>query len=246
MLVQICFTIDCTSSMGPWIHAVKTQTEDMIRSLRHEHRDADFEVGIVCYRDYGDREQFKIVDFTHNIPRVSNEIRNIQAEGGSDDAEDVARGLFNTWQALKWDSEADVRMVFHIADAPAHGMRYHSAEVSDKFPYGDPQGINPEETMRGMASQGIDYTFIKITSATDIMIRKFAEAYEGHHARFMVTDLTPQQARREFGTRTPSDALSPIVIRSVTQRISSQDPKEGLYNPTQTTDSQNQESSTSP
>lgn len=232
--------------MGPWIHAVKTQTEDIVRSLRHEHRDADFEVAIVCYRDYGDKEQFKIVDFTHNINRVVHEIRNIQAEGGDDDAEDVAGGLFHTWKSIRWQPEADVRIAFHIADSPAHGMRYHSAEISDRFTWGDPQGVNPDISLLGMAREGIDYTFIKITSKTDIMIRKFADVYRDEQGTFTVTDLTPQQARREYGTRTPSDALSPTVIRSVTQRISSQDPKEGLCTPTLTSDSKDQESTTSP
>jgi len=232
MLVQICFTIDCTSSMGPWIHAVKTQTEDMIRPLRHDFQDACFEVGVVCYRDYDDKERFKIIEFTPNITKVVHEIHNLQAEGGNDDAEDVAGGLIYT-QMLPWDPDATVKMVFHIADAPAHGTRYHTSDVSDRFIWGDPQGINPEEVLTELSKQKIDYTFIKITTETDIMLRHFEKAYEGL-GKFEVIKL---QSFRQ---------LSNTVIRSVTQNISSQDPKEDLCSPTLTTGSQNQESSTSP
>lgn len=227
--------------MGPWIQAVKDQTQDIIRTLRNEHKNSDFEVAVVGYRDYKDVERFKIVNFTSDITSIIIKIQDIRAVGGDDDAEDVANGLLYTSQ-LSWNEKADVKMVFHIADAPAHGLRYHDPDVSDRFPQGDPEGVNPEVTLRTMAEQGIDYTFVKITSSTNVMLRRFAEAYEGQRGKFMVTDLTPQSTRREFGLRTPSDALSPMVIRSVTQRISSQDPKEGLYNPIQTTDSQDRKS----
>jgi hypothetical protein len=221
--------------MGPWIQAVKKQTREIVETLRHDHRDAEFEVGIVCYRDYEDKERFKIVEFSHNIYRVLNDIQDIQAQGGGDDAEDVAHGLIYT-QMLPWDIAADVKMIFHIADAPAHGMKYHTAEVSDRFPGGDPQGLNIDYILHELATHGIDYTFIKITSATDKMIRRFAEVYEDKKGKFMVTDLTANNQQY----RHMSDALSPTVIRSVTQRIASQDPKEDLYTPTQMPDSQDQ------
>lgn len=227
--------------MGPWIQAVKTQTKEMIRTLRHDHRDAEFEVGIVCYRDYGDKERFKIVEFTTNIPRVLEDIQHIRAEGGGDEAEDVVHGLIYT-QMLPWEIQADVKMVFHIADAPAHGMAFHTAEVSDRFPDGDPEGANPDSVLYELACSGIDYTFIKITSATDKMIRRFARVYEDGKGRFMVTDLTVNNQQY----RHMSDALSPTVIRSITQRIASQDPREDLCTPTQMPDSQDQALSTTP
>lgn len=221
--------------MGPWIQAVKKQTREIIETLRHDHHDAEFEVGIVCYRDYGDKHRFKIVEFTHNIYKVLDDIQDIQAYGGADDAEDVAHGLLYTLM-LPWETNAEVKMLFHITDAPAHGMKYHDAELTDRFPDGDPSSLNPEYVLHDLATRGIDYTFIKITPATNKMIRRFAEVYEGKKGKFMVTDLTVNQQHRHM-----SDALSPTVIRSVTQRIASQDPKEDLYTPTQMPDSQDRE-----
>lgn len=227
--------------MGPWIRAVKTQTQHIITTLRHDHRDADFEVGIVCYRDYSDKQRFKIVEFKQHIPTILQEIENLHAEGGGDDAEDVAGGLLYT-QMLPWSMEADVKMVFHIADAPAHGMRYHEPEISDRFPQGDPQNINMEMILYDLSGRGIDYTFIKITPATDIMLRRFVNAYEGQRGKFMVTDLTVNNQQY----RQLSDALTPTVIRSITQRISSQGQEEDLYTPKRMPDSMDPESSTNP
>jgi hypothetical protein len=224
--VKIAFVLDCTASMEPWIHAAKTKIEEIVASTREEHPTTHFEVGLVAYRDYGDTIRRRVVDFT--TPReIVAVLRGIHAEGGDDEAEDVA-GALDRVCGLTW-GPSDVRMVFHIADAPAHGLRYHEPRVSDRFPEGDPDGHSPEASLRHLASQRVEFTFVRITSRTDTMIDVFHDTYTRSVGRFRVIDLHPQTYNGQYGPQYGhmSDLLSPAVTRivsdAVTQHSASQD-----------------------
>lgn len=221
--VQIAFVLDCTASMEPWIRAAKTKIQEIVNNAKEDHPDAEFEVGLVAYRDYGDLVRFRIVDFT-TPSVVMSSLRNVHAEGGDDEAEDVAHALLHaTW--MRWDN-ANVQMVFHIADAPPHGLAFHTPYVSDRFPGGDPEGLDPRESLRVLSRNNVSYTFVKITSATDTMLDVFFNAWPGDDSDFRVIDLRPQAFGRGHGVDT-SDLLSPAVSQVVTQaidrHISSQD-----------------------
>lgn len=209
--VKLAFVLDCTGSMEPWIHAAKTKIGEMVDKVTSEHTEADVEVALVGYRDYDDRERFVIVDFT-TPEAVMERLRNVEAEGGGDEAEDVARALQQTL-GLFWDN-AEVRMVVHIADAPAHGVMFHGGHVSDQFPNGDPEGNDPCKSLQIMSGDGFFYTFVKITSATDTMLDVFHNAWNGAGV-FQVIDLSPQK----IGRRQGADMLSPSVSRAVSQAI---------------------------
>jgi len=209
--VKIAFLLDCTGSMEYWIQTAKTKISEIVGNVLDEHIDAFIEVGLVAYRDYGDRERFIIRDFTS--PDVLRELLGrISAEGGQDEAEDVAHAI-RQCTGLSWES-ADVRMVFHIADAPAHGMAFHRPNVSDRFPQGDPSGVDPRVFLRTMSNDGFVYTFVKITSATDTMLDAFYNAWTGPGV-FQVIDLTPQRV----GRRHANEMFSQEVSRAVSQAI---------------------------
>merc|ERR1712227_1007293 len=50
--LDICFVMDCTSSMAPWIEAAKTTVKDMIAALPPDVPNK--RVGFVGYRDFND------------------------------------------------------------------------------------------------------------------------------------------------------------------------------------------------
>ena len=211
--VKLAFVLDCTASMGPWIEEAKTKIGVIIQDVLREHNQATFEVGLVAYRDYGDESPLRVLDFT-TPENVMVALQDIPPEGGDDTAEDVARAFYHT-MTLDWEN-ADVRMVFHIADAPAHGVVFHNANVSDRYPDGDPEGLDPRNQLRAMYDQGFHYTFVKITSATDKMLDVFHSVW-GIRSRFTVLNLSRQSA----------EMMSPLISRSVgdaiTQHTSSQD-----------------------
>lgn len=211
--VKLAFVLDCTASMGPWIEEAKTKIGQIVQDVLKEHNHASFQVGLVAYRDYGDESPLRVLDFT-TPETVMLALQSIAPEGGDDIAEDVARALYHT-MTLNWEN-ADIRMVFHITDAPAHGLDFHKANVSDRYPDGDPEGLDPRVQLRAMYDQGFHYTFVKITSATDKMLDVFHSVW-GIRSRFTVLNLSRQSA----------EMMSPMISRSIgdalTQHTSSQD-----------------------
>lgn len=227
IIVKIAFVLDCTGSMEPWIHESKTKIQQIISQNRKEHPAAHFEVALVAYRDYGDKTRMRVIDFS-SPSQIVQVLDPIHAEGGDDEAEDVAGALDRTC-GLTW-GPSDVRLVFHIADAPAHGMMFHAPRVSDRFPQGDPDGNDPRSLLRHIAHQEIQYTFVRITSSTDMMIDVFHDVYSHAGGVFRVIDLHPQSYDGRYGRVTSgnmADVLSPAVTRivsdAVTQYTSSQD-----------------------
>jgi hypothetical protein len=207
LTVKLAFVLDCTASMDPWIRAAKTKIREIVDSVTAEHPESSIQIGLMGYRDYDDAARFITVDFT-TPEEVMGALQPVHAEGGDDEAEDVAHAL-QQMLAMSWDN-ADIRMVFHIADAPAHGLAFHRPSVSDRFPNGDPEGVDPRDLIRIMSNQAFVYTFVKITHITDTMLDAFYNAWTGPGV-FQVIDL-----RRQHGGR---DMFSPQVSRAVSRAI---------------------------
>lgn len=216
MNIKLCFLIDCTSSMSPWITEVGKQVVNIIHTTSKKYPDAVLKVACIGYRDYGDPEQFIIWNFTTPI-KAEYMIQNIRAEGGSDDAEDVAWALDKLRTAIDWHP-SDIRIVYHIADAPAHGLQYHNDLITERFPEGDPDGLDPVEPLIWLSDNQIFYTFVRITRKTDKMISIFQDHYNPDF--FNVLDLSA------MGPIALYDSLTQELDRSITQYISSQDREE--------------------
>lgn len=217
--VKVCFVMDCTASMDPWIYQAKTRMVELVDGVRDSHPRANILVSFVGYRDYGDQEQ--IVEFPFQNPAdAMSAIREVQADGGNDQAEDVARGLFRTVQQ-DW-SEADVKIVFHIADAPAHGEMFHTLRVSDRFPRGDPTGLDPRDFVEKLSFLNVEYTFVRIDESTDTMIEQFHNCYT-QGGRFHVIDLINQRSRHRGGLNPENlgEALTRSITDSITQHYTS-------------------------
>lgn len=171
--LDICFVMDCTGSMQPWIEASKQTIKDMIQALpsEAEHK----RVAFVGYRDFCDGPA-QVHQFTENVGNVTQFINRQTAFGGGDAAEDVAGGLADAL-GLNWASQT--RTLVLIADAPCHGQRYQPhAHASDDYPQGDPTGLSMTTLMQACRTSGIDFTFVQLTSETDTMQRRLEQAYQ--------------------------------------------------------------------
>ncbi len=216
-LVKVCFVLDCTASMEPWIQQAKTRIDEIARKIETDNPGAEVLISFVGYRDYGDEARRIVIPFQE--PRLTmREIRGVFAEGGDDAAEDVAHALMEAHH-LDW-YDADVKCVVHIADAPAHGLQFHSPSVSDRYPRGDPNGLDPRDFVERMSFLDINFTFVKINKTTDTMIEQFHNCY-GHGGEFRVIDLRPQHYDRSLGDPQEhvSNLLSAAVSRDVTHSI---------------------------
>ena len=184
--VKVCFVMDCTASMEPWIRTARHEILNIIDYVEARHPYADIRVGFVGYRDHGDTERVFLHDFS-DVPELVTFLGTVVAKGGDDAAEDVAGGLRQA-HTLSWD-RSDLCLLYHIADAPAHGMLYHNEDVSDAYPEGDPLGLDPATILRQLSKEGFDYTFVRITHHTDKMMDIFENAYRKGPGRFSVIDM---------------------------------------------------------
>jgi hypothetical protein len=205
--------MDCTASMEPWIHQAKTRMAELTDQVRKDHPSANILVSFVGYRDFGDVEPAVVYPFQSGESLMHN-IRNVKAEGGDDIAEDVVLGLqcalYQDW------SDADIKMLFHIADAPAHGTAFHAVGFSDRYPRGHPQGLDPRDFVEKMSFLDIHYTFVRIDDSTDTMVEQFHNCYT-KGGSFNVVDL---YERREDPT-TLSTTLSATITQCITQHYTS-------------------------
>jgi len=184
--VKLCFIMDCTASMEPWIRTARHEVLNIIEYVEAKHPHADIRVAFVGYRDHGDDERILLHNFS-DVPGLYQYLRDVVAKGGDDGAEDVA-SAFRQAHTLSWD-RADLCLLYHIADAPAHGLLYHNEDVSDNYPEGDPLGLDPATILRQFATEGFHYTFVRITRHTDIMLDRFERACQKGPGRFSVIDM---------------------------------------------------------
>lgn len=178
--------MDCTASMAQWLKTARHEVLNLIEYLEDKHPHADVAVAFVGYRDHGDDERILLHDFS-DVPTLHAFLSGVVAKGGDDAAEDVASALRQA-HTLRWDN-ADLCLLYHIADAPAHGMLYHDEDVSDRYPEGDPLGLDPATILRQFAKEGFQYTFVRITRHTDKMLDIFENAYRRGPGRFAVIDM---------------------------------------------------------
>lgn len=171
--LQVCFILDCTASMQPWIDAATEKIIDILESIEERYPECQISAAFVGYRDFHDEEQFIRFDFTNDVHWLRDMLMDIEAEGGDDTCEDVA-GAYRFVNGLTWF--ADVKCVFHITDAPNHGLTYHEKNVDDDYPEGHPY-IDLKTEVRELASKGIDLTLFSIKPATDIMYRIIRSNY---------------------------------------------------------------------
>jgi len=188
---KVCFVMDCTASMEPWLRMARHEILNIIDYVEERHPYADVAVAFVGYRDHGDAHRLLIHPFS-DVPPLMTFLDTVQAMGGDDAAEDVA-GALQYVHTLDW-SRTDVAMVYHIADAPAHGLRFHNGDISDSYPEGDPLGLDPEAAIRQLARNGTHYTFVRITTCTDKMTGLFNRAYEAGPGRFAIMDMAGRSA----------------------------------------------------
>lgn len=171
--LQVCFVLDCTASMQSWIDAAKDKIVDTIELIQEKYPGFTIEVGFIGYRDFHDSEQFIRIPFTQDIKYLQESIMGIVSDGGDDICEDVA-GAYRFAYGLGWT--ADVRCIFHITDAPNHGMQYHKEDLEDDYPGGHPY-ISLCSEVRDFALNNINLTVFNINESTEIMYRIMKKIY---------------------------------------------------------------------
>lgn len=172
--LDLAFLVDATGSMQSIINMVKEQIKEMAAGVEQAYPDVKLRVAFVAYRDYEDDLVTERCEFTDQFSTFIQALSKVDAIGGGDVAEDVFSGL-QSIASLNWTSQN--RLLFHIADAPCHGCRFHNG-VHDEFPQGDKFGRRIEDLLSSlrMDCKITKYFFCHLNESTEKMVREFKNA----------------------------------------------------------------------
>uniref|UniRef100_A0A914Y6Z4 CCHC-type domain-containing protein n=1 Tax=Panagrolaimus superbus TaxID=310955 RepID=A0A914Y6Z4_9BILA len=150
--LELCFLVDATGSMKNHIVGVKKYINDIVDAVIQPQANMcqygwadNVRLAFVGYRDFGDVKQFECLNngkFTESIKDFKEFCDKLEASGRGDDAEDVFGGLDKAL-SLDWNNEYGTKVIYHIADAPCHGKKYHNLKKGDDkfYDLGHPNGL---------------------------------------------------------------------------------------------------------
>uniref|UniRef100_A0A914Z762 VWFA domain-containing protein n=1 Tax=Panagrolaimus superbus TaxID=310955 RepID=A0A914Z762_9BILA len=193
--IDLCFLLDVTGSMQPYIDQCRDSIKQIVEILmptktRYSGIAKLLRLSIVGYRDHGDEKQFEILEFTESPEIFRNFVSSVPADGGADLPEDVFGGLEKALD-LSWSDQCGTKVIFHIADAPCHGNKYHNLRSGgDDYPNGDPKERTETMLFGRMKEKDIDYHFGRINQTTDKMIQVFSEAYGSEIKQYDILKIT--------------------------------------------------------
>eukprot|EP00484_Ammonia_sp_Unknown_P030045 CAMPEP_0197025488 /NCGR_PEP_ID=MMETSP1384-20130603/5811_1 /TAXON_ID=29189 /ORGANISM="Ammonia sp." /LENGTH=1044 /DNA_ID=CAMNT_0042454023 /DNA_START=14 /DNA_END=3148 /DNA_ORIENTATION=- len=132
--VDLCILSDVTDSMTPWTKQVRRGIRQIVNELKGTFGIGKLRLSFIGYRDWDDDgnndgyPRIEKLQFTTDITRFEQFVKECKSVAGGDAAEDVLGGIQET---LKLSWKAPIRVVYHICDAPAHGTMYH--DLYDKL-----------------------------------------------------------------------------------------------------------------
>ncbi|KZV93468.1 hypothetical protein EXIGLDRAFT_612901 [Exidia glandulosa HHB12029] len=158
--LDLVFVQDCTGSQGSYISSATKNIEEICANIFESGKllyPDDLRIGLVAYRDHPPQDHTYITKnfgFSSDTKRVHEHLKSLYASGGGDGPEAVTAGLHEAL-TMDWRPHAS-KMVVLIADAPPHGI----GEYGDGFDEGSPDGHDPLNIARQMASRGITLFFV--------------------------------------------------------------------------------------
>ncbi|KAF0513376.1 kinase-like protein [Gigaspora margarita] len=222
MNVDICFVLDCTGSMSPYIKAAKEHILKVANYVNSKNSNMEFWVGFCGYRDHYDgSNRLQIFDFTNSLEKFKAYITNkVTTIGNFDIPEDVLGGLNAAITEMTWSNAT--RVLIHIGDAPPHGRRF--TNLRDDYPDGDPNGLTAESVLKKMQLKNILYYFGKINDTTDVMLNVFSKII----GKFPIFDLTTMGNIPEILVNKFCKATSSAIFTSITLTTTLRNSK-GIY-----------------
>ena len=204
MCLDFLIIMDITGSMNNYLYQAKTKIISIINKI-HDLCNSNLEVrcGFIGYRDFGDKTKtgkmgYINIDFTEDYEFIKNEIKDVFADGGDDDAEDVSGGFT---MALKLDWTSEVRYAILIADSPCHGANYHNKEISDNYKEID----DMKEILSEMIEKRINLFAVKIKDTTDIFYEKIKGIYEKSDLTFQIEQIAKAEILADIISKTAAE-----------------------------------------
>jgi Mg-chelatase subunit ChlD len=120
--LEMVFAIDTTGSMGGLIEGAKQRIWGIVNEVMQSESRPNVRIGLVAYRDRGDRYVTEVFPMTDNLDAVYTALMDYRAEGGGDTPENVRRALADAVHKAGWSQQSDriAQVVFLVGDAPPH------------------------------------------------------------------------------------------------------------------------------
>ncbi|MEL0585504.1 MAG: vWA domain-containing protein [Candidatus Thiodiazotropha sp. (ex. Lucinoma kazani)] len=140
--VEVVFVLDTTGSMGGLIQAAKEKIWSIATNLASAQPAPEIRMGLVAYRDRGDRYVTQVVDLSTDLDSLYARLMDFQADGGGDGPESVNQALYDAIHKVSWSQDPQTyQAVFLVGDAPPH-MDY-------------PNDVKYPQTLAAARQQGI-------------------------------------------------------------------------------------------
>ncbi len=132
-IVEVCFVLDTTGSMGGLIAGAKKKIWDIANHILSGKPRPKVRFALVGYRDKGDTYVTKVFEMTDNIDKIYTELMKFQAGGGGDGPENVNQGLFDAINTVQWsDAKSTLKIIYLVGDYPPHN-EYKDVPTYDKL-----------------------------------------------------------------------------------------------------------------
>ena len=120
--LEMVFALDTTGSMGGLIEGAKQRIWGIVNEVMQSESRPNVRIGLVAYRDLGDRYVTEVFPVTDNLDAVYTTLMDYRAEGGGDTPENVRRALADAVNKARWSQPSDrvAQVVFLVGDAPPH------------------------------------------------------------------------------------------------------------------------------
>ena len=116
--LEVMFVIDTTGSMDDELRYIQKEIYDVIAKVQTENANADINLAMMVYRDIGDEYVTKYSDWQKDVKVQQNFLSKQSANGGGDFEEAVDQALTEAIDK-QWSTNS-TKLLFHVADAPAH------------------------------------------------------------------------------------------------------------------------------
>lgn len=119
--IEVCFVLDTTGSMGGLIEGAKQKIWSIANEMVSAKPTPEIRLGLVAYRDRGDRYITKLFNLTNDIDAVYADLQQFRAEGGGDMPESVNQALNEAVTRMQWSQDCSVlKIIFLVGDSPPH------------------------------------------------------------------------------------------------------------------------------
>ena len=116
--IEIMFVIDATGSMGDEMNYIKSEIDDVISRVKEANSQAHISLAMMVYRDLEDAYVTRYSEFTTDITSQQDFLK-LQSAGGGGDFEEAVDVALEEAINKQW-SDNTTKLLFHVADAPAH------------------------------------------------------------------------------------------------------------------------------